>query len=152
MKTLLTLVLASAALFLLTAFVPASFTDQDQEPITDVQHDEPSVLQLAMQTLGQSIGQVHKLSTDPKSKELMPLLVQAEEAAMSVLANPPEAPEKLKGKELALWKISYRQEALGLAQDVLNLQVAVVNQDAEAIRKALLVLKERENSGHTKFG
>lgn len=153
MKILLPLGLAAGALALLPALVPASSNRIQEVPdaLAQVQ-DEPSPLQLAMRSLGESLGEARKLAKTPKSKELMPLLVQAEEAAMAVLANPPEAPEDLKGSELALWKISYRQEALALAQDVLTLQVAVVNQDAEAIRAAFVALGEREGSGHTKFG
>tara|TARA_R110002126_G_scaffold10067_18_gene45149 strand:- start:7976 stop:8434 length:459 start_codon:yes stop_codon:yes gene_type:complete len=152
MKILLTLGLAAGAWCLLPAFVSTSPSVLDPEPSFDVQEDEPTPLQLAMRTLGDSIGKVRKLAKDPKSKELLPLLVQAEAAAMSLLVNPPEDPDDLKDAALTLWKISFRQEALALAQDILNLQVAVVNQDADAIQKGLKALGDREGSGHMKFG
>jgi len=153
MKILLTLGLTAGAWFLLPAFVSTSPSDLVQEPSFDVpQVDEPTPLQQAMRDLGSSLGKVRKLSKDPKSKELLPLLVLAEDAAMRVLANPPEDPEDLKDAALTLWKISFRQEALALAQDILNLQVAVVNQDADAIQAAMKALGDREGSGHMKFG
>ena len=132
MKILLPISLAAGALAILPALVPAS------------NHG-------ARETLGGGMRKLRKLVKDPKSKELLPLLEEMEAAAMIALANPPEAPGDLKDADLALWKISFRMETLVLAQEILSMQTAAVNQDGEALKAASKALVERKKSGHDKF-
>jgi hypothetical protein len=152
MKILLSLGLAAGALTLLPALVPTSTNTNDEQPSATLQDEEEGgPLHEAMETLGGGMRKLRKLLKDPKSKELLPLLEEMEAAAMIAMANPPEAPEDLEGAALALWKISYRQENLGLAQDILTMQEAAVNQDGDALKTASRALVARKKSGHGKF-
>ena len=152
MKILLPISLAAGALAILPALVPASNVSNGDAPTVRLQDEEESgPLHGAMETLGGGMRKLRKLVKDPKSKELLPLLEEMEAAAMIALANPPEAPGDLKDADLALWKISFRMETLVLAQEILSMQTAAVNQDGEALKAASKALVERKKSGHDKF-
>jgi hypothetical protein len=132
--------------FLLLNFAPMPRA-QDTE-------QEESTLQGAMGTL--KIGQrsLRSQIKDPAGNRdaILENLKNMQAAVLVAIAEtPPDLEVPLEGDAKALWHVRYKQEMVGLLQEILNMEAAALRTDGDALNAGYKALSGVKKTGHQDF-
>ena len=115
--------------------------------------EDPSNLQQAMKSLNAGQRGLRKLVADPVANKdaITGLLTDMENAILGALKEAPPRPDSLTDAELPLFKVRFKRTLASLLQQVLAMEEATLQGDAEALKAAYDELGKVKKSGHTNF-
>ena len=136
----------------LTVLVLSALTAAFAQPIrTAGPQDTP--LQESMETLNQGQRSLRKLIKAPNDNQasILGALGGMEHAVLLALREPPPRPEGQSDAEFALLRVGFKRTLAALLQQVLTLEQAALESDAEAMSAAYTELGRIKSAGHEKY-
>ncbi|MBI1382171.1 MAG: hypothetical protein GC161_13930 [Planctomycetaceae bacterium] len=128
----------AATLFLVPFHTPANGRSADEGPLAEAMEG----LQGGMRTLGRLVG-------DPaKHAEAMEPVRAMQGHVLTAFAHPPEAPE---GEDAARYALAFRNQLHSVLGELLALEGALFDGDADAAKQRFGNLNGLKKAGHDRF-
>lgn len=136
--TLAAVAALAATLFVLPFQAPAAERATEDGPLATAMDG----LQGGMRAIGRLVGDA------TKHPEAMVIGQTMQGHVLDAYSNPPEAPE---GEDVARHTLAFRTQLHGVLGELLALEAALLDGDAEAAKKRFGNLNDLKKSGHDRF-
>lgn len=143
---------AAAAVLAWSPFAAAGQEPAAQEPAAGKEHEHEGPLHEPMETLDRGMKALRRTVQDPqKAAENIARLHEMQAAAVESFAHCPEPFQPLSETEQVLWRISYQRKILAVADGLLELEQALVEQRFEEAREIYTRLTGLKKEGHDTY-